>query len=115
MALFSKSKLALGTVVLAAGVLAGCAGNPPTTEMDVAQQAVNSAVGSGATQFAPEDMQAANANLRSARVAVEEKKFDDAKLYAERATWDARVAERKSQIEKAKIVDPAAISTESHK
>lgn len=109
MALFSKSRLALGTVILTASVLAGCAGNPPTTEMDVAQQAVNSATGSGATQYAPADMQSANANLRKARVAVEEKKFEEAKLYAEKATWDARVAERKSQIEKAKIVDPTAI------
>lgn len=113
MALFSKSKLALGSMVLAAGVLAGCAGNPPTTEMDVAQQAVNSATGSGATQYAAADMQSANANLRKARVAVEEKDYIAAKAYADRATWDARVAERKSQVEKAKIVDPEAINAQN--
>ncbi len=111
MTLFSKSKLALGGVVLVGGLLAGCAGNPPTTQMDVTQLAVNTATSAGAMQFAPTEMQSAQENFRKARVAMEEKRYEEAKVYAERAEWDARVAERKSQVEKTKLVDPKAIST----
>ncbi|UYZ84964.1 DUF4398 domain-containing protein [Entomomonas sp. E2T0] len=110
MTLFSKSKLALGGVILAGGVLAGCAGNPPTAQMDVARLAVNNAVGAGATQFAPADMQTAQEHFRKARVAMEEKDFKAAKIYAERAEWDARVAERRAQVEKMKYVDPKALT-----
>lgn len=108
MTLFSKSKLALSGVVLAGALLAGCAGNPPTAQMDVAKLAVNNAVGAGATQFAPVDMQMAQDHLRKARVAMEEKDFTAAKVYADRAEWDARVAERRAQVEKMKYVDPEA-------
>lgn len=115
MTLISKSKLALGGLVLATGMLAGCAGNPPTAQMDVTQLAVNNAVSANATQFAPADMQSAQENFRKARVAVDEKNYGQAKELAEKAEWDARVAERKSQVAKAKIVDPAVISTGSVK
>lgn len=111
MALVSKSKLALGGLVLAGGLLAGCAGNPPTAQMDVARLAVNNAVSAGATEYAPADMQSAQSNLRKAQVAIEEKKFVEAKFLGERAEWDARVAERRAQVEKAKLVDPEAINT----
>ena len=115
MTLFSKSKLALGGLVLTTGLLAGCAGNPPTAQMDVTKLAVNNAVSANATQFAPADMQSAQENYRKARVAMDEKDYDQAKVLAEKAEWDSRVAERKSQVIKAKIVDPAVIKTDSIK
>lgn len=109
MALFSKSKLMLGSLVIVGGVLAGCAGNPPTSQMDISKLAVNNAVSANATEYAPADMQSAQKNLRLARTAMEEKNYDSAKVYAEKAEWDARVAERRAQVEKAKIVDPSAL------
>lgn len=89
--------LALGSSL----VLAGCAGNPPTEQFAVTQSAVNSAVSSGGTEFAAVEMKAAQDKLKQAEIAMHDKKYDDAKMLAEQAEWDARVAERKAQAAKA--------------
>ncbi|MDN7139482.1 DUF4398 domain-containing protein [Pseudomonas sp. JQ170] len=89
--------LALGSSL----VLAGCAGNPPTEQFAVTQSAVNAAVSSGGTEFAAVEMKAAQDKLKQAEIAMHDKKYDDAKLLAEQAEWDARVAERKAQAAKA--------------
>ncbi len=108
MTLFSRSKLALGGVILAGGVLAGCT-QAPVAQMEAAKLAVNDAVSQGATQFAPYDMQMAQEHLRRATLAMDEKEYKAAKVYAERAEWDARVADRRAQAEKVKLVKPKAI------
>ncbi|MDD2060375.1 DUF4398 domain-containing protein [Pseudomonas putida] len=89
--------LALGSSL----VLAGCAGNPPTEQFAVTQSAVNSAVSSGGTEFAAVEMKAAQDKLKQAEIAMHDKKYDDAKMLADQAEWDARVAERKAQAAKA--------------
>lgn len=108
MTLFSRSKLALSGVILAGGVLAGCT-QAPVAQMESAKLAVNDAVTQGATQFAPYDMQMAQEHLRRATLAMDEKEYKAAKVYAERAEWDARVADRRAQAEKIKYVKPKAI------
>ena len=82
-------------------VLAGCAGNPPTEQYAVTQSAVNSAVSAGGTEFAAVEMKSAQDKFKQAELAMQEKKYDEARKYAEQAEWDARVAERKAQAAKA--------------
>lgn len=89
--------LAIGTSF----VLAGCAGNPPTEQYAVTQSAVNSAVSAGGTEFAAVEMKAAQDKLKQAELAMHDKQYDQARLLAEQAEWDARVAERKAQAMKA--------------
>lgn len=82
-------------------VLAGCAGNPPTTELAVANQAVNAADTAGGTQFAPSEIRTARDKLAAAERAMADKDYEKARMLAQQAEWDARVAERKAQAEKA--------------
>ena len=82
-------------------VLAGCAGNPPTEQYAVTQSAVNSAVSAGGTEFSAVEMKSAQDKLKQAEIAMHDKKYDEARMLAEQAEWDARVAERKAQAIKA--------------
>ncbi|MHC8352697.1 DUF4398 domain-containing protein [Pseudomonas sp. RT4P38] len=82
-------------------VLAGCAGNPPSEQFAVTESAVNSAVSAGGTEFAAVEMKSAQDKLKQAEIALHDKKYDEAKILAEQAEWDARVAERKAQAMKA--------------
>ena len=82
-------------------VLAGCAGNPPTEQYAVTQSAVNSAVSAGGTEFSAIEMKSAQDKLKQAEIAMHDKKYDEARVLAEQAEWDARVAERKAQAIKA--------------
>jgi len=89
--------LAIGTSF----ILAGCAGNPPTEQYAVTESAVNNAVSAGGTEFAAVEMKSAQDKLKQAEIAMHDKKYDQARILAEQAEWDARVAERKSQAVKA--------------
>jgi hypothetical protein len=89
--------LALGSSL----VLAGCAGNPPTEQYAVTQSAVNDAVSAGGTEFAAVEMKLAQDKFKQAEIAMHDKKYDQARMLAEQAEWDARVAERKAQAMKA--------------
>ena len=82
-------------------VLAGCAGNPPTEQYAVTQSAVNSAVSAGGTEFSAVEMKSAPDKLKQAEIAMHDQKYDEARVLAEQAEWDARVAERKAQAIKA--------------
>ncbi|MDI3272626.1 DUF4398 domain-containing protein [Pseudomonas sp. MDT1-16] len=84
-------------------VLAGCAGNPPSEQFAVTESAVNSAVSAGGTEFAAVEMKSAQDKLKQAEIALHDKKYDEAKILAEQAEWDARVAERKAQAIKAEL------------
>ncbi|AZL67355.1 MULTISPECIES: DUF4398 domain-containing protein [Pseudomonas] len=89
--------LALGSSL----VLAGCAGKPPTEQYAVSQSAVNAAVSAGGTEFAAVEMKAAQDKFKQAEIAMHDKQYDQARMLAEQAEWDARVAERKAQAAKA--------------
>ncbi|MFO1797410.1 DUF4398 domain-containing protein [Pseudomonas aeruginosa] len=82
-------------------VLAGCAGNPPTEQFAVTESAVNNAVSAGGPEYAPVEMKSAQNKLSQARIAMNDKEYDQAKRLAQQAEWDARVAERKTQAAKA--------------
>jgi uncharacterized lipoprotein YmbA len=96
--------LALGSSFL----LAGCAGNPPTEQYALAQSAVNSAVSAGGTEYAAVETKSAQDKFKAAEIAMHDEDYEKAKVLAEQAEWDARVAERKAQAAKAqKAVDDA--------
>ncbi len=82
-------------------ILAGCAGNPPTEQYAVTQSAVNEAVSAGGTEFAAVEMKSAQDKFKQAEIAMHDKKYDEARMLAEQAEWDARIAQRKAQAMKA--------------
>jgi len=94
-----KYLLAVAAVV----TLAGCASTPPpSSQLAIAQQAVNSADTARSAEFAPLEMRTAREKLLQAEQANLEEDYERARYLAEQAEWDARVAERKAQAEKAK-------------
>ncbi|WP_263260726.1 DUF4398 domain-containing protein [Pseudomonas sp. RIT-PI-S] len=89
-------------------ILAGCAGNPPTEQYALAQSAVNSAVSAGGTEYAAVETKSAQDKFKAAEIAMHDENYEKARVLAEQAEWDARVAERKAQAAKAqKAVDDA--------
>lgn len=93
----------IAAVTLGAAVtLAGCAGTPPpTTQLAVAKQAVTAADTAEGAEYAPVELRTAREKLSQAEQANLDEDYDKARLLAEQAEWDARVAERKARAEKA--------------
>jgi hypothetical protein len=80
--------------VLVCGWAGGCAtqGPQPTEEMTRARTLIEQADRSGAQRFAAADLQKAHDELSNADRANADKKYDDARRYAESAAADADVA-----------------------
>ncbi|RRV15798.1 DUF4398 domain-containing protein [Pseudomonas saudiphocaensis] len=92
----------LAAVALGGILLAGCAGNPPTEQFAVTESAVRSAVSAGGTEYAAVEMRTAQEKWKQAEMAMQREDYEEARLLAEQAEWDARVAERKAQAAKAR-------------
>lgn len=90
----------LAAVALGALLLAGCAGNPPTAQFALTESAVNSAVSAEATEYSAVEMRSAREKFKQAEIAMQDKDYDKARVLAEQAEWDARVAERKARAAK---------------
>jgi hypothetical protein len=83
------------TLVLVTGALgAGCAtqGPIPTQQLTTARTLVEQADKADAQRYAPADLQRAHDELSSAEKAVNDRKYDDARRYAENAQVDADLA-----------------------
>lgn len=91
----------LAALALSGIVLTGCAGNPPKEQFAVTRSAVESAVTSEATQYAPVELQKARQKWREAELAMQKENYEEARRLAEQAELDARVAERKARAVKA--------------
>jgi hypothetical protein len=80
--------------MIATAWLGACAtqGPPPTEEMTRAKTLVEQADRAGAQRYAAADLQRAHDELSNAEKANGEKKYDDARRYAESAEADADVA-----------------------
>lgn len=89
----------LTLVVMVAAVLQiGCASLPaPTEQMALSTAAVASAERAGAVALAPTEMAMARDKLARANAAVVEEKFERARMLAEAAQVDARLAEAKAR------------------
>jgi chromosome segregation ATPase len=83
-------KLKLAAATLVAG-LVGCAGDPPVAEMSAARTMVNQAEPEAA-RYSPDLLREAQAKLASAEAALKNGNNDEAKLLAEKAQADARLA-----------------------
>src|SRR6201996_8561037 len=79
--------------VLVCGLAGGCAtqGPQPTEEMTRARTLIEQADRAGAQRYAAADLQRAHDELSNADKATAEKKYDDARRYAESAAADADV------------------------
>ncbi len=89
--------LALGSTLL----LTGCAGNPPTEQFAVTNTVVKSAVAAGGPEYAPVQMKQAQDKLAQAENLLRDDQYEQARMLAEQAEWDARVAERTALASKA--------------
>jgi hypothetical protein len=87
---------------LFAVLCAGCADTPaPTEQIAVSKNAVESASSSGGTEFAAVELRAAQDKLALANQAMSQKEYEQARLLAEEAQVDAKLAETKARSEKA--------------
>ena len=94
--------ISLSVVSTAAALLIGCASvEPPIALMAVAKSSIANAEAAGGNEFAVVNMRAAQEKYEQARRAMEKEQFADAKLFAEQAQTDAKLAEKKSQAAKA--------------
>lgn len=99
---WSLRSLKLAAVSIGAGLLlAGCAGNPPVDQMSSTEAAINAAMTAGGSTYAPTDLKTAQDKQSQAKIEFANKNYDRARKLASEAEWDARVAERKSQVGKA--------------
>ena len=100
-----KVKNVLGTSLLVASLgaaLSGCAGTPaPTAEIAVSKTALASAVSAGSGELAPVELKTASDKVAQADKELEKKNYKEARVLAEQATADAKLAEAKAQAAKA--------------
>lgn len=87
-------RAAVGCAALALLALGGCAttSNAPVEQLAVARSAVNDAASAGSAEYAPVDLRSAQEKLDRANAAMADKRYDDARRYAESAEADAKLA-----------------------
>jgi hypothetical protein len=90
----SPHTVMLPIAALLCGLFGGCAtqGSPPSEELTRARTVVEQGDRAGAQRYASADLQRAHDQLSNAEKANGEKKYDDARRYAESAEADADVA-----------------------
>ncbi|WP_268800712.1 DUF4398 domain-containing protein [Pseudomonas huanghezhanensis] len=78
---------------MALASLFGCANDPaPSEQLKLTEQAVSQATAVGATGEEP-DMALAESKLKQARAEMQDESYKDARMQAEQAELDARLAE----------------------
>jgi Domain of unknown function (DUF4398) len=84
----------ISATVMACGLIGACAtqGPPPTEEVTRAKSVIEQADKAGAQRYAAADLQRAHDELSNAEKANGERKYDEARRYAESAEADADVA-----------------------
>ena len=94
---------AIGAIGCAAVVIAGCASTipPPTEQMAVSKSAIANAVSAGGSEYAPVEMRTAQEKLDRANRAMDKQDYENARVLAEQAQADARLAEKKAESAKA--------------
>jgi hypothetical protein len=96
--LIAKTVILMGIAVL----IAACAGvQPPFEQMATSKAAVNTAISTGANEFAPTQIKAAIEKMARAEKAMSDKNYETAKQQAEQAQVDAQLATAKARSAKA--------------
>ncbi len=85
-----KKMYSFGAV--AALLVAGCAGSPPTEQMAVSKVAVSTANSAGGNEFAPLQLRSAMEKMDAAEKAMSEEDYPLARQLAEEAQVDAQLA-----------------------
>lgn len=100
----SALKTGIGLLILATSaiLMTSCAGTPPTAQMAVTTEAVDSATNAGGGVAAPIEMQSARQKLDLAKRAMVAHEYDQAKTLARDAQVDAQLAEAKADSAKAR-------------
>jgi hypothetical protein len=90
------------TVFAIVALLGACAskGVAPVAELSTARASVAQAESAGALQLAPVELLAARDKLGKAESAARDERFTDSRRFAEQASADAEVAERKARAAK---------------
>lgn len=93
----------LAVALPAVAIVSGCAGHKPVAEMARAEQAVRHAqTTSEAERYAPTELGSAQRKLASARRAIDDGEYQDARRLAEQALADAQLAEAKAESQTAR-------------
>jgi septal ring factor EnvC (AmiA/AmiB activator) len=82
-------------------MLVGCASTPPTEQMAVAKDALNTAISAGGNEFAPVQLRSAMDKMDAAEKAMGEKEYEQARQLAEQAQVDAQLATTTARAAKA--------------
>lgn len=95
-------RLWIYATLCSAGLMAACASIPPPTEqMAVSTAALTSANAAGAGQWAPMELRSAQDKLDRARLAMNDKNYEQALWLAQDAQVQAQLAEKKAGAGKA--------------
>jgi hypothetical protein len=89
------------TAIAVTLLLASCASEVPKEVVSQADLAVNKATQSRAPQLAPLDLRKARDHLDEAKLAIQDRQYDQARRLAEKAIAEAQLAEAKSEAENA--------------
>lgn len=102
--LASKS---IGTALAALLLLSSCASTPqpPTSDMQAAEQAIESAERARVADYASVELSDARDKLSAARSAVREEKMVQAQRLAQQARADAELASARAEVAKARVVN----------
>lgn len=91
----------IGIIMVVAMFMAGCASTPPTEQMAIAKDAVNTAVSVGGNEFAPVQLRSAMDKMDAAEKAMAEEEYEQARQLAEQAQVDAQLAATAARAAKA--------------
>jgi PBP1b-binding outer membrane lipoprotein LpoB len=102
----SASK-SIGTVFVALLFLSGCASTPqpPTSDLQAAEQAIASAERARVADYASVELSDARDKLSAARSAVQEEKMVQAQRLAQQAKADAELASARADVARARVVN----------
>jgi hypothetical protein len=87
----------------AVAVLAGCSSTPvPRAQLAVGKASLESAQTAGAAEFAPVELNRAREKMAQAQIALNEERYEIARILAEQADADAKVAYSKANAERSR-------------
>ncbi|QFT55999.1 DUF4398 domain-containing protein [Microbulbifer sp. THAF38] len=98
-----KSPKLFGSLALVA-VISGCAtGTMPSNEIAEAKVYISTAEADKSEKFAAQHLATAKEHLGSAQSAADKHQFDQARMFAEKATADAKLASAQARSETTKL------------
>lgn len=93
--------------IAALTLISGCASTPqpPTAELQAAEQAISNAERASVADYASIELSGARDKLSAARSAVQQEKMVQAQRLAQQAKADAELASAKAEVAKSRVVN----------